>query len=67
MSIQRKLCVRSVSDLSRQRLVTLKRYSRLTYGNLLNDAVEALWLAYLDEGHELPELTVADAMDRAAA
>lgn len=55
-----KLCVRSVSDISRARLVALKAYSRLTYGSLLNDSIEALWMAYEDEGHDLPEVFLGD-------
>jgi hypothetical protein len=49
-----KMCVRSVSDISRSRLVILKEYSRLTYGALIDDSIEALWHAYLDDGHDLP-------------
>lgn len=49
-----KLSVRSVSSLSRDRLSALKTYTRLPLGALLDDAVESLWEAYIDDGHDLP-------------
>lgn len=52
-----KLSVRSVSEQSYHRLGALKRYSRLTYGSLVDDAIEALWEAYLDEWHPLPDVS----------
>lgn len=53
MNDNKKLCVRSVSPLTRSRLVALRGYTRLTYGSLVDDAVEALWEAYVDDGHDL--------------
>lgn len=50
-----KLSVRSISRETKVRLATLKVYSRLTYGALLDDAVVALWNEYLNDGHELPD------------
>lgn len=50
------LSVRSVSKLTRARLNHLRTYTRLTYGSLLDDAVEALWVDYEADGHELPQL-----------
>ena len=50
--------VRSISPATRQRLISLRAYSRLTYGALIDDAVEALWEDYIDDGHELPEIDV---------
>ncbi|SFS14701.1 hypothetical protein [Yoonia litorea] len=58
MSAFVKLSVRSVSRLTQQRLRALKDYSRLPYGALLDDGVEALWEAYQSDGHELPEPSV---------
>lgn len=49
------LSVRSVSAQARQRLAALKHYTRLPYGALLEDCVEALWNEYVAEGHDLPE------------
>lgn len=48
------LAVRSVSVATKAKLAELRLYSRLTYGSLIDDAVEALWADYLAEGHELP-------------
>jgi len=42
------------------RLVALKNYTRLTYGALLDDCIEALWNEYADEGHDLPEISNND-------
>ena len=47
------LTIRSVSALTKVRLANLRVYTRLTYGSLLDDAVEALWAEYEAEGHEL--------------
>lgn len=60
MNDNKKLCVRSVSALTRSRLRALRGYTRLTYGSLVDDAVEALWEAYSDDGHDLDEV-IADA------
>lgn len=50
-----RITIRSVSPQSRARLVALKGHTRLTYGSLVSDAVEALWKLYIEDGHELPE------------
>jgi len=50
------LAVRSVSGLTQTRLKQLQAYTRLTYGSLLDDAIEALWQAYVDDGHDEAEL-----------
>lgn len=50
--------VRSASPVTKARLLALKSYSRLTYGSLIDDAVESLWLAYIEDGHDLPEVTL---------
>ncbi len=55
MSNDVKLSVRSVSSRTQDRLRALKVYSRLPYGALLDDSVEALWNAYIDDGHDLRE------------
>ena len=47
------LAVRSVSGATRAKLTELRHYSRLTYGSLIDDAVDALWAEYLSEGHDL--------------
>jgi hypothetical protein len=47
------LAVRSVSGITRARLDHLKVYTRLSYGSLLDDAVEALWEDYEADGHDL--------------
>lgn len=47
------LAVRSVSGVAKAKLAELKHYSRLTYGSLIDDAVDALWEDYLSEGHDL--------------
>lgn len=54
MGEKNTIAVRSVSDITRVRLDHLKSYTRLTYGSLLDDAVEALWADYEADGHELP-------------
>ena len=56
MQMQHKsYTVRSLSPTTKARLVALKAYSRLTYGSLIDDAVEALWNDYITDGHPLPE------------
>lgn len=62
-----RITVRSVSPLSRARLVALRGHTRLTYGSLVDDAVEALWQLYIEEGHELPELQASAPSLSAAA
>ena len=49
------LTVRSVAPQTKLRLEQLKAYTRLTYGSLLDDAVQALWDAYEVEGHVVVE------------
>ena len=49
-----KLSIRSVSPVSRARLDILRAYTRLPLGALADDAIEALWDAYIDDGHDLP-------------
>ena len=53
MSNKSKLTIRSVAPETRARLTALKQYTRLTYGSLVDDAVEALWEAYQGEGHDV--------------
>lgn len=60
MSNDVKLSVRSVSSHTQERLRALKAYSRLTYGALLDDSVEALWNEYLNEGHDIGEPASVD-------
>ena len=52
-----RITVRSVSAQSRARLVALRDYSRLTYGSLIDDAVDALWALYVEDDHDLPPLS----------
>lgn len=47
------LAVRSVSGYTREHLEQLSAYTRLTYGSLIDDAVDALWREYEAEGHDL--------------
>ncbi len=47
------MTVRSILMETKDRLHALQHYTRLTYGSLIDDAVEALWAEYLSEGHEL--------------
>ena len=51
-----RLSVRSVSDVALRRLSALKAYTRLPYGAVLEDCIDALWNEYCDEGHHLPEV-----------
>ena len=55
--------VRSVNPITKARLLALKSYSRLTFGSLIDDAVEALWFDYLDDGHDLPEVSARTKSD----
>lgn len=50
-----KLSVRSVPATARAQLAALKSYTRLPYGALIEDSVQCLWEAYLEDGHPLPE------------
>lgn len=45
------LSVRSISRQTKSKLEGLRKYTRLTYGSLIDDAVEALWQEYLADGH----------------
>lgn len=48
------MTVRSISALTRSRLDALRSHTRLTYGSLIDDAVDALWDAYRSDGREIP-------------
>ena len=48
--------VRSVQPITKARLAALKSYSRLPFGALIDDAVEALWDAYVNDDHHLPDV-----------
>ena len=50
--------VRSINPVTKARLLALKSYSRLTFGSLIDDAVESLWFDYIDDGHDLPEVAL---------
>ncbi|MEL7213689.1 MAG: hypothetical protein AAGK92_13585 [Pseudomonadota bacterium] len=57
---KKDITVRSISEVTKMRLDVLRDHTRLTYGSLLDDAVEALWDAYEADGHDLDaENTVA--------
>lgn len=47
------MTVRSISALTRRRLEALRAYTRLTYGSIIDDAVDALWDAYKADGQEI--------------
>ncbi|WP_224826490.1 hypothetical protein [Cognatishimia sp. MH4019] len=47
------ITIRSISEVTRARLDALRHHTRLTYGSLLDDAVEALWSEYEAEGHDV--------------
>lgn len=47
------MTVRSISALTRSRLDALRSHTRLTYGSLIDDAVDALWDAYKSDGQEI--------------
>ena len=47
------ITVRSISVETRNRLDALQAYSCLTFGSLVNDAVELLWADYLSDGHDI--------------
>lgn len=51
------ITVRSVMVETKDKLSALQQHTRLTYGSLIDDAVETLWADYLSEGHELPVLS----------
>jgi hypothetical protein len=53
------LSVRSVSAVTKARMADLAGYTRLTYGSLIDDAVEALWAEYEADGHVLPDIDIA--------
>jgi hypothetical protein len=48
------MTVRSISALTRSRLEALRTHTRLTYGSIIDDAVDALWYAYESDGQEIP-------------
>jgi hypothetical protein len=51
------MTVRSISNETRSRLVSLRRYTRLNFGSIIDDAVDTLWEDYAADGHDLqPEL-----------
>lgn len=45
------MTVRSISRDTRTRLDTLQGYTRLCFGSIIDDAVEALWDSYEADGH----------------
>ncbi len=47
------ITVRSISVDTRSRLDALQAYSRLTFGSLIDDAIELLWADYLSDGHDV--------------
>jgi hypothetical protein len=49
------LSVRSISRQTKSRLEILSDYTRLTYGSIIDDAVDALWHDYLADGHPVCE------------
>ncbi len=49
----RDITVRSIAATTRTHLDYLKVYTRLSYGSLIDDAVDALWREYEAEGHDL--------------
>ncbi|MDJ0685737.1 MAG: hypothetical protein QNJ84_13620 [Alphaproteobacteria bacterium] len=51
------MTVRSVPIEAIDKLSALQQHTRLTYGGLIDDAIEALWDDYLSEGHEVPMLS----------
>lgn len=53
MDVKKTLTVRAISDATRSKLDILREYTRLTYGSIIDDAVEALWMDYLNDGHDL--------------
>ena len=48
-----RLTVRSVCGDTHRKLRILRQYTRLTFGSLIDDAVDSLWETYIEEGHEL--------------
>lgn len=47
------MTIRSISQETRNRLVTLRGYTRLSFGSIIDDAVDALWEDYSADGHDL--------------
>lgn len=47
------MTVRSISMETRNRLDTLRDYTRLNFGSIIDDAVETLWDSFEADGHEL--------------
>ncbi len=52
-SANQDITVRSILVETKDRLSALRQHTRLTYGSLIDDAVEALWDAYEAEGHDI--------------
>lgn len=50
------MTIRSISQETRSRLVTLRGYTRLSFGSIIDDAVDALWEDYSADGHDLQEV-----------
>jgi len=50
------MTIRSISQETRNRLVTLRGYTRLSFGSIIDDAVDALWEDYSADGHDLREV-----------
>ena len=50
------MTIRSISQETRSRLVTLHGYTRLSFGSIIDDAVDALWEDYSADGHDLQEV-----------
>ena len=47
------MTVRSILIETKNKLSALQQYTRLTYGSLIDDAVEALWDAYEADDHDV--------------
>lgn len=52
-SATQDMTVRSVLIETKDKLNVLQQHTRLTYGSLIDDAVEALWDAYEADGHDI--------------
>ena len=52
-SARQDMTVRSILVETKDRLNALQQHTRLTYGSLIDDAVEALWDAYEADGHDI--------------
>lgn len=50
-----RLTVRSVKRETHVKLAILRSYTRLTFGSIIDDAVEFLWEAYIEDGHDIVE------------